>query len=277
MKNVTFPSGIQVPALGMGTWNMGEQRAARAEEIACLRRGIELGMSVIDTAEMYGEGAAERLVGEAIAGQREQVFLVSKFYPQNAGRRGVPAACERSLSRLKSEYIDLYLLHWRGNVPFAETVEALEDLKQSGKIRQWGVSNLDLADMTELFATPGGNQVATNQVLYNLSRRGVEWDLLPWCAQNNIPVMAYSPVEQGRLLRHKALSTFAAELGVPSAQLALAWVLARENTLAIPKAARLAHVEDNFAASSLKLDQEILDKLNQIFQPPTQASPLEML
>jgi len=277
MKFIKLPAGENVPVLGMGTWNMGEQRASRGEEIASLQHGIELGMGLIDTAEMYGDGAAEVLVGEAIAGRREQVFLVSKFYPQNASRRGTLAACERSLARLGTDCIDLYLLHWRGNVPFAETVEALERLQLQGKIRHWGVSNLDAADMAELYATPGGDRVATNQVLYNLSRRGIEWDLLPWCGEHAIPLMAYSPVEQGRLLRQPQLRELAAEIGISAAQLALAWVLSQKNVLAIPKAARRQHVDDNAGVLKQVLDKDVLERLDRIFSPPTRATPLEML
>lgn len=277
MKYVTLPSGEQLPALGMGTWMMGERRAARAEEIAALRHGIDLGMGLIDSAEMYGDGATESLVGEAIAGRREQVFLVSKVYPHNASRRGTLAACERSLARLRTDCIDLYLLHWRGNVPFAETVDAFERLQREGKIRHWGVSNLDPADMAELYATPGGNRVATDQVLYNLTRRGIEWDLLPWCAERNIPVMAYSPIEQGRLLDAPGLGELAAEIGMSAAQLALAWVLSRKNVIAIPKAGSRTHADENFAALTQVLDHEVLARLDRLFPPPHRATPLAML
>lgn len=277
MKYVTLPSGEQFPALGMGTWLMGERRAARAEEIAALRHGIDLGMGLIDTAEMYGDGATESLVGEAIAGRRDQVFLVSKVYPHNASRQGTLAACERSLARLRTDCIDLYLLHWRGNVPFAETVDAFECLQREGKIRHWGVSNLDPADMAELYATPGGNRVATDQVLYNLTRRGIEWDLLPWCAERNIPVMAYSPIEQGRLSDEPGLGDLAAEIGLSAAQLALAWVLSRKNVVAIPKAGSRSHVDENFAALTHSLDHAVLARLDRLFPPPHRATPLAML
>ena len=277
MKYVTLPSGEQLPALGMGTWLMGERRAARAEEIAALRHGIDLGMGLIDTAEMYGDGATESLVGEAIAGRRDQVFLVSKVYPHNASRKGTLAACERSLARLRIDCIDLYLLHWRGNTPFAETVDAFARLQREGKIRHWGVSNLDPADMAELYATPGGNRVATDQVLYNLTRRGIEWDLLPWCAERNIPVMAYSPIEQGRLPDEPGLGDLAAEIGLSAAQLALAWVLSRKNLLAIPKAGSRSHVDENFAALTHSLDHAVLARLDRLFPPPHCATPLAML
>ena len=277
MKFVTLSDDEQVPALGMGTWNMGEQRKLHEQEVRSLQRGIDLGMGLIDTAEMYGEGAAETLVGEAIAGRRDQVFLVSKVYPHHASRQGAIAACERSLKRLATDRIDLYLLHWRGNVPFADTIAAFEALQRAGKIRHWGVSNLDPADMAELYATPGGDRVVTDQVLYNLSRRGVEWDLLPWCAQRNIPLMAYSPIEQGRLLDEPRLLELAAQLGRSAAQLALAWVLAKNKFIAIPKAGNCAHVDENYGALECPLGDGVLRQLDAIFPPPRRAKPLEML
>ena len=277
MKFVSLNSEEKVPALGMGTWFMGENRALRGQEISSLRRGIELGMGLIDTAEMYGEGEAEKLVGEAIAGRRDQVFLVSKVYPHHASRQGTIAACERSLARLATDRIDLYLLHWRGSFPFAETVGAFEALQRAGKIRHWGVSNLDPADMAELYSTPGGDRVATNQVLYNLARRGVEWDLAPWCAERHIPLMAYSPIEQARLLEEPRLQQLAAKIGCSAAQLALAWVLSRRNVIAIPKAGQLAHVDENYAALDCPLTPDVLSELDAIFPPPRRARPLEML
>lgn len=277
MKFVRLPSGEQVPALGMGTWMIGEDRSVRSEEIATLQHGIELGMTLIDTAEMYGDGASERLIGEAIKGRREQVFLVSKFYPHNATLRGARVACEDSLRRLGTDCLDLYLLHWRGNVPLEETVEAVEKLQAQGKIRSWGVSNLDTADMGELQSLPGGSAVTVNQVLYNLSRRGIEWDLLPWCAERGIPVMAYSPIEQARLLRHPGLRALAAEHGATSAQLALAWLLRRAQVIVIPKASTRAHLEENFAALDCPLDDATLAELDRLFPPPRRATPLEML
>ena len=277
MKFVSLTSEEKVHALGMGTWFMGESRALREQEVRSLQRGIELGMGLIDTAEMYGEGEAESLVGEAIAGRRDQVFLVSKVYPHHASRKGTVAACERSLARLSTDRIDLYLLHWRGNVPFAETIAAFEELQRAGKIRHWGVSNLDPADMAELHSTPGGNRVATDQVLYNLSRRGIEWDLLPWCAERNIPLMAYSPIEQARLLDEPRLQKLAAHVGRPAAQLALAWVLAKRNVIAIPKAGQVAHVDENYGALECPLTAETLRELDAIFPPPRRAKPLEML
>ena len=277
MKFVSLNSEEHVPALGMGTWFMGESRTLRAQEINSLQRGIELGMGLIDTAEMYGEGEAEKLVGEAIAGRRDQVFLVSKVYPHHASRQGTIAACERSLARLATDRIDLYLLHWRGSVPLAETVGAFEALQRAGKIRHWGVSNLDPADMAELYSTPGGDRVATNQVLYNLSRRGVEWDLAPWCAERHIPLMAYSPIEQARLVEEPRLQQLAAKIGCSAAQLALGWVLSRRNVIAIPKAGQLAHVDENYAALDCPLTPDVLRELDAIFPPPRRARPLEML
>jgi aldehyde reductase len=276
MKYVKLPTGEQVPALGMGTWKIGENRAGRAGEIAALQCGIDLGMTLIDTAEMYGDGASERLVGEAIRGRRERVFLVSKVYPHRAGRREMPLACEHSLKRLGVECLDLYLLHWRGGVPLAEIVEAFERLQDQGKIRHWGVSNLDAADMQELAQTPGGNRAAADQILYNLARRGIEWDLKPWCEAHEIPLMAYSPIEQARLLSHPGLRALAKQRGATPAQLALAWLLAQEQVIAIPKASSRAHVEENFAAFEYQPDAETLAELNRLFPPPECAMPLEM-
>jgi len=277
LKRVTLPTGEQVPALGMGTWMLGEERASRAEEIATLQRGIDLGVTLIDTAEMYGEGDSEKLVGEAIRGRRDAVFVVSKVYPQNAGRKAAQAACERSLQRLGIDCLDLYLLHWRGTVPLAETVEAFEKLKAQGKIRHWGVSNLDIEDMRELCALPGGQGVAVNQVLYNLSRRGIEWDLLPWCNEHLIPVMAYSPIEQSRLLRHRGFCELAGRHGLSPVQLAIAWLLRQDSVIAIPKASSRKHLEENYSALQCRLDPAILASLDRLFPPPNRANPLEML
>lgn len=277
MKQVRLPSGETVPALGMGTWMIGENRSSRAEEIATLQRGIDLGMTLIDTAEMYGEGASEQLVGEAIKGRRDEVFLVSKVYPHNASRKGMAAACERSLKRLGVDCLDLYLLHWRGSVPLDETIEGFETLQAQGKIRHWGVSNLDPADMAELVDQAGGERVAVNQVLYNLSRRGIEWDLQPWCVEQGIPLMAYSPIEQARLLRHPGLRTLAGKNGATPAQLALAWLLNRDQLIAIPKASTRAHLEENFAALQCPLNAETVAELDRLFPPPRRATPLEML
>ena len=277
MKQVRLPSGEEVAALGHGTWYMGEDRSARKEEVAALQLGLDLGLTLIDTAEMYAEGGAEEVVGEALQGRREQAFLVSKVYPHNASRRGAIAACERSLKRLQTDRIDLYLLHWRGQYPLAETVEAFEALQRAGKIRHWGVSNLDLDDMRELWAAPGGTACAANQLLYNLGRRGIEWDLRPWLQQRGVPVMAYSPIEQARLLRQRGLQEFAQRHGMTPAQAALAWLLGQEGVIAIPKSARVAHVRENAAARDVVLDATQRAELDRLFAPPTGPSPLEML
>lgn len=271
-----LPDGTEVPALGQGTWYMGESRAMRASEVAALRLGIELGMTLIDTAEMYADGGAEEVVGAAIAGQREKVFIVSKVYPHNASRRGVPAACARSLKRLGTDRIDLYLLHWPGSVPLGETVEAFEALKRKGDIGAWGVSNFDTADMEELAAVSGA--CAANQVLYNPGCRGIEFDLLPWCAARGMPVMAYSPLGQaGELLRSPALGAIAARHGASPAQVALAWALRRPGVIAIPKAAGEAHVRANAAAAALRLDARDLAEIDAAYPPPRRKQRLEML
>jgi len=276
MTLVRFPDGAEVPALGQGTWKMGENAAARGAEAAALRAGLDLGLTLIDTAEMYGEGGAEEVVGEAIAGRREEVFLVSKAYPQNASRTRLPAACERSLKRMRVETIDLYLLHWRGSVPLAETAEAMERLVAEGKIRRWGVSNCDVDDLEEL--GPALPRCATDQVLWNLEARGVEFDLLPFCARHAMPVMAYSPVGQGgALLRHRTLAAIATRHGVGPAQVALAFVLARPGVIAIPKASDPEHVRQNAAARDLKLTAEDLRELDAAFPPPKRKRALEML
>ena len=277
MKSIRLPSGEQVPALGQGTWNMGDSPAAHKEEVAALRLGLDLGMTLIDTAEMYGEGRSEKLVGEAIAGRRDEVFLVSKVYPHNASRKGAIAACERSLKRLGTDRIDLYLLHWRGSVPLAETIEAFAALRRDGKIRHWGVSNLDLDDMRELWAEAGGPGVATNQLLYNLSRRGIEWDLLPWLRDKRVPVMAYSPLEQARLLRNPKFAEFARNAGMTPAQAALAWLLAQDGVIAIPKSGHRDRARENAGAAACSLSVEQLDALDRLLPPPKGPSPLEML
>ena len=277
MKSVTLPSGEKVPALGMGTWNMGDSRPARAEEIEALRLGLDLGLRLIDTAEMYGEGKSEEMVGEAIAGRRDEVFLVTKVYPHNASRKGVAAACERSLKRLRTDRLDLYLLHWRGSVPFGETIDALESLRKAGKIRHFGVSNLDLEDMQEWSSTSGGEAIATNQLLYNLTRRGIEWDLLPWMREHRIPVMAYSPIEQAKLVRSAKLADFARRHGMTPAQAALAWLLAKGDVIAIPKTARRERVRENAGALEHQLSPEQLVELDGLFPPPKKSVPLEML
>jgi diketogulonate reductase-like aldo/keto reductase len=277
MKTVILPSGEKVPALGQGTWNMGDKRSTRAEEIAALQLGLDLGLTLIDTAEMYGEGKSEQLVGEAIAGRRERVFVVSKVYPHNASRKGAIAACERSLKRLRTDRIDLYLLHWRGNIALSETLEAFATLLKGGKIRYFGVSNLDLDDMRELTALPGGEQVATNQLLYNLTRRGIEWDLLPWMRERHIPVMAYSPIEQARLLRNPKLVEFARHNAMTTAQVALSWLLAKPDVIAIPKAGNRSHVKENASALEVSLSAAQLSQLDEAFPPPKKAVPLDML
>ena len=277
MKTVRLPSGEQVPALGQGSWYMGEDRSARKTEVAALQLGLDLGLTLIDTAEMYAEGGAEEVVGEAITGRRDEVFLVSKVYPHNASKQGVVAACERSLKRLKTDRIDLYLLHWRGSIPLADTVAGFEALQRAGKIRHWGVSNLDLDDMRELAAVPGGGACAANQLLYNLSRRGIEWDLQPWLRERGMPVMAYSPIEQARLLRQPGLRDFAQRHGMTPAQAALAWLLGQEGVMAIPKSGSPAHVRENAAARDLRLDAAQRAELDRLFAPPTGPSPLEML
>lgn len=275
-KTVQLPGGEAVGALGQGTWYMGERADQRAAEVAALRAGLDLGIDLIDTAEMYGEGGAEEVVGEAITGRRNGVFLVSKVYPHNASRAGVVAACERSLRRLRTDRIDLYLLHWRGEHPLEETIAGFEALQQAGKIRHWGVSNFDVADMEEL-RTAGGGACAANQVLYNPSRRGPEFDLLPWLSDAGIPAMAYSPIEQGRLPREGALGRIARKHGVDPFQVALAWVMRRPDVIAIPKATRIAHVEANARARDIVLDTEDLAEIDRDFPPPARKAELEMI
>jgi diketogulonate reductase-like aldo/keto reductase len=276
-KTVTLPNGETVPALGQGTWYMGERSTARASEAKALQRGIDLGLTLIDTAEMYADGGAEEVVGEAISGRRNEVFLVSKVYPHNASRTGVAAACERSLKRMKTDVIDLYLLHWRGNHPLSETIAGFEALQEAGKIRLWGVSNLDTDDMEELLATKGGTACAANQVLYNPGRRGPEFDLFPELRAARIPVMAYSPIEQARLPRGGALGAVAKKHGVDPFQVALAWVMRSGDVIAIPKASRVEHVEMNAAARDLMLDAEDLAAIDKAFPLPRRKVGLEML
>ena len=268
--------------IGQGTWNMGERAADKAAEVRALQLGLDLGMSVIDTAEMYADGGAEKVVGEAIAGRRSEAYLVSKVLPQNASRKGVVAACEKSLKRLKVEHIDLYLLHWPGSVPFAETLEGLMALKQAGKIHEYGVSNFDLAEMKQACALTGGDAIEANQVLYNLRRRGIEWDLLPWCQERGVLLMAYSPLEssrkeQERLLADPALQAVAARHQATPAQIALAWLLRQDGVMPIPKAVGEAHVRANAAAMALRLEQEDLALLDKSFAPPRRATPLDVL
>jgi diketogulonate reductase-like aldo/keto reductase len=277
MRHLRLPGGDQVPVLGLGTWGMGEARTRGSDMVAALALGIDLGMTLIDTAEMYGEGGAEELVGKAIAGRRDAVFLVSKVYPHNATRKGAVAACERSLKRLGTDRIDLYLLHWRGDVPLAETLEAFTMLRRSGKIRHYGVSNFDLADMKEWWGLAGGDATATDQILFNLGRRGVEWELLPWLRRQRVPVMAYSPIEQGRLLRKRALAAVAELHGATPAQVALAWLIRKEGVIAIPKAALQDHVRENHGALGIVLTPDDLAALDAAFPPPRAAEPLAML
>lgn len=274
MRTLRLGDGDAVPVVGQGTWHMGEDPAERSHEVAALRLGIELGMTLIDTAEMYGEGGAEEVVGEAIRNRRDRVFLVSKVYPHNASRKGVPEACERSLRRLGTECIDLYLLHWRGQYPLAETVEAFERLKEQGKIRRWGVSNFDLADMHELNAPA----CATNQVLYNPGERGIEFDLLPWCQAQGMPVMAYCPLGQGgQLLRNPAIVEVARRHGAQPAQVALAWSLRQPGVLVIPKSSNPTHLRANASAAEIELSAEDLAILDAAFPPPAHHQPLQMV
>ena len=274
---VTLPSGARVPTLGQGTWNMGDDAARRQEELAAIRLGVDLGMTLIDTAEMYGQGKSESLVGEAIDGIRDDVFLVSKVLPSNAGRRAAIAACERSLRQLRTDRIDLYLLHWRGGTGLHETVDAFETLKQDGKIGAWGVSNFDMDDMQELVGLEAGKAVAANQVLFNLTRRGIEYDLLKWLRARSIPVMAYSPLEQGRLVGHKELDQVARRHGATTAQVALAWVLAQPDVIAIPKASTVEHVRENAGARDIVLDAGDMALLDRAFPPPGRPCALEMI
>ena len=277
MKSFALPSGQSIPVLGMGTWQMGERARSRTVEVAALRRGMDLGLSLIDTAEMYGEGGAEEVVAEAVGARRSEVFLVSKVYPHNASRQGVLAACDRSLSRLQTDYLDLYLLHWPGSFPISETIAAFQVLKQAGKIRDYGVSNFDVRGLDAAMRVGGGEAIATNQILYNLSRRGVELDLLPWCQQRNIPVMAYSPIEQGRLLNKSALKQLAKAKGVTTAQIAIAWLLHQENIVVIPKSSQIEHVEQNYAALDITLSTAELTALDTAFPAPSSPMPLQML
>jgi diketogulonate reductase-like aldo/keto reductase len=274
---ITLPSRQNMPVLGHGTWYLGDTDRTRPDEIAALRMGLDLGMTMIDTAEMYGDGAAEDLVGEAIAGRREQVFLVDKVLPSNASARGVVEACHRSLGRLRTDHIDLYLLHWRGRYPLAETLEGFSRLRDSGEIGQWGVSNFDASDLDELLRTGGGESCAANQILYNVTRRGPEYDLLPMCRDRNIPVIAYSPIEQGRLLDRPEVTEVAARHDATPAQVALAWVLRQEGLAAIPRSGNPAHVAENAACLDVHLTDEDLARLDAAYPPPSAAQPLEML
>jgi diketogulonate reductase-like aldo/keto reductase len=277
MRTIELRSGQKMPVLGQGTWGFGERGKGRAEAVAALRHGIDRGMTLIDTAEMYGEGGAEEIVGEAIAGRRDEIFLVSKVYPHNASRKGAIAACERSLKRLATDRIDVYLLHWRGGETLADTIAAFETLQRDGKIGSYGVSNFDTDDMAELWRVPGGDATTTNQVLYNLTRRSAEFDLLPWCRSHGVPIMAYSPIEQARLLSHAGLKKLAAKRGVTPAQLALAWLLHQDGVVVIPKAGQIKHVDENAAALDIKLSAEDLAALDREFPPPKRKTSLAML
>jgi len=277
MRRVTLRSGETVPQLGLGTWHMGEQRSQRAAEAEALKLGLDLGMTLIDTAEMYGEGGAEEVVAEAVQGRRDEAFIVSKVYPHNASRTGAIAACERSLKRLKTDRIDLYLLHWRGSYPLADTVAAFERLKADGKIRHWGVSNLDSDDLDELAGAPSGRNCVANQVLYHLGSRGIDFDLIKQCAAEKIMVMAYSPLGQGRILRNAALARIAERHDVSPAAVALAWTMRHPHVVAIPKASRPEHVRENLVAADLELTTADFAELDAAFPPPKRAAPLGML
>ena len=276
-KLVTLPSGESVPSMGLGTWHMGERIGNPKTEVDALVRGLDLGAALIDTAEMYARGGAERVVGSAIKGRRDDVFIVSKILPHNASFDGTIRACENSLQRMEIESIDLYLLHWPGNHPLEYTVSAFEQLKTDGKIRHWGVSNFDTSDMQELYGIPEGKNCQINQVLYNLSRRGIEWDLLPWCRSMGLPIMAYSPIEQGRLLENKKLKALASEIGVSAAQLSIAWSIRNNDIITIPKASNLEHVSQNIEAWTIKLEIAILDELDKLFKPPVRKKGLDVL
>ncbi|MHB1304663.1 MAG: aldo/keto reductase [Acidiphilium sp.] len=278
IPHVELPDGTKVAALGQGTWHMGERGDRAGEEVTALREGIERGMTLIDTAEMYGEGGAERIVGRAIAGQRDRVFLVSKVYPHNASARGIPKACAASLERLGTDRIDLYLLHWRGSHPLAETVAAFERLREAGLIGAWGVSNFDVEDMTELASVPAGGACATDQVLYHPDERGIEYDLLPWCRAHGMPIMAYSPLGQaGALLRSAALAAVAERHRATPAQVALAWSLRDGTTIAIPKSASPARVKENAEAATLRLTDEDVATIDAAHAPPHRKQSLAML
>jgi diketogulonate reductase-like aldo/keto reductase len=274
---VTLPDGEKVPAFGQGTWHMGEDRRRAKEEAAAIRLGIELGLTLIDTAEMYGNGAAEEIVAEASRGLRDRLFIVSKVLPYNASRNGVIEACERSLKRLKTDHIDLYLLHWRGSVPLTDTLAGFGRLLRDGKIRHHGVSNFDVDDMQEWVELAGGDKVAANQILYNLTRRGPEFELIPWCRERKIAIMAYTPIEQGRMLRHKALAEIAARHGVTPAQVALAWLLRQDGMIVIPKASKEEHVRENRGALNVKLTADDLAAFDRAFPPPKGRTSLGML
>ena len=279
MKTVELPTGEPIPALGLGTWRMGESARARRAEVEAVHFALEIGYRLIDTAEMYGEGGAEEVVGEALARgpvRRDEVFLVSKVYPHNASRKGTIAACERSLKRLRTDRIDLYLLHWRGEVALEETVAAFEHLREGGKIRHWGVSNFDVDDLGELWDVDDGKRCAANQVYYSAGQRGIEFDLLPWQRQHRLPVMAYCPIDQGALARSTRLQAIARARGVTAAQVALAWVMRQPDVIAIPKAVQAAHLRENLAAASIELSATELTQIDAAFPPPARKRRLAM-
>ena len=277
IRRIALPAGEKIPVLGQGTWHMAEVREQRKAEIGALRLGLDLGMTLVDTAEMYAEGDTERLVGDAISGRRDEVFLISKVLPSHATRRGTLEACAASLRRLKTDRLDLYLLHWRGSVPLGQTIEAFAELKERGLIRHWGVSNFDLMDLVDLVQVPGGTGVQTDQVLYNLARRSPEYNLLPWCREQDLPVMSYSPFEQGGLLSHPAVRGVAERNDITPAQVALAWVLRQPQVCAIPKSGSIARVQENAAAAAIRLGPQDLAELDLAFPPPIKARPLETL
>jgi diketogulonate reductase-like aldo/keto reductase len=277
LPQVTLRGGETVPAFGQGTWHMGENRRLADQEAAALRLGIELGLTLIDTAEMYGNGVAEEIVARAAEGQRDKLFIVSKVLPYNASRQGTIEACENSLKRLQTDRIDLYLLHWTGSHPFEETLAGFDRLQRDGKIRYHGVSNFGLGDMKKWLALAGGETVASNQILYNLGRRGPEWDTIPWCREHDVTIMAYSPIEQGRILKNRALAEVAGRHGATPAQVALAWLLRQDGMMVIPKATKAEHVRENFAALKLRLNGDDLAALDRAFPPPKGPAALGML
>jgi diketogulonate reductase-like aldo/keto reductase len=277
VRSTSLPSGRAVPVLGQGTWSMGEIPSKRQEELDALRLGISLGMSLIDTAEIYGNGLTEEFVAEALGSQRKEVFLVSKVAPYNASYRGTLEACERSLRRLKTDYLDLYLLHWPGSIPLQETLEAFQELRRQGKILDFGLSNFDVQGMEEAARLAGPQGIATNQVLYNLGRRGIEWDLIPWSQEKGIPLMAYTPIEQGKLLDNDILKNVAARHSATAAQIAISWILRHKDMIVIPKAGSVNHVKENHRALVIELADEDLEELDKAFPPPGRKGPLEVL
>jgi diketogulonate reductase-like aldo/keto reductase len=276
-RSITLPSGDKMPAFGLGTWRMGESRSRREKEVAIIKLAVELGVRLIDTAEMYGEGGAEEAIAEAVGGRRDELFIVSKVYPHNASRKATIAACERSLRRLRTDRIDLYLLHWPSSVPIAETLDAFMRLREAGKIRHYGVSNFDRDELAELWEAPGGRDIQANQLLYNLVRRGIEWETLPWMRERHIPTMAYSPLEQARLLNDRQLIAFARERGMTPAQAALRWLLAQDDMIVIPKTVEPERLKENIAALDRALTAEEIAELDRLFPPPSGKQPLEML